>query len=91
MPSDPPACQQENGTTTARSPEDGSGPLDPAQDATEAPTFRHPQWMVGVVLVFAVAAIVAGLRDPVWWIIGTPCILVLLVYIWVRLRGSARS
>ena len=55
--------------------------------APEPPVFRHPQWMVGVVLVFAVAAIVAGVNDPVWCIIGTPCIIVLCVYVWVRLKG----
>jgi hypothetical protein len=44
--------------------------------------------MVGVVLVFAVVAIVAGLDNPVWWIIGAPCILVLFVYLWVRLKGT---
>lgn len=62
----------------------------PTEPPAEAPVFRHPQWMVGVVLVFAVAAIIAGLQNPVWWIIGTPCILVLIVYIWARLKGTAQ-
>jgi hypothetical protein len=55
-----------------------------AADPPEPPVFRHPQWMVGVVLIFGVAAILAGLRNPVWFLIGAPCILVLLVWLWVR-------
>jgi len=46
--------------------------------------------MLGVVLVFAVAAIVAGLGNPVWFLIGAPCILVLAVWLWVRLWGGGR-
>jgi hypothetical protein len=51
------------------------------------PVFAHPQWMVGVVLIFAVVAIVAGLRNPVWWLIGSPCILVLLIWIYVKIKA----
>lgn len=58
--------------------------MDPAD---ERPLFQHPQWMVGVVLVFSIVAILAGFSNPVWWIIGAPCILVLIVYVWVRLVG----
>jgi hypothetical protein len=47
--------------------------------------FPHPQWAVGVVLIFAVLFIVAGLGNPIWLVIGSPFILVLAVYIWVRL------
>jgi len=57
-------------------------------EPTERPVFQHPQWMVGVVLVFAVVAILAGLRNPVWWLIGSPCILVLAVWIYVKIRSS---
>ena len=53
----------------------------------ERPAFAHPQWMVGIVLIFAVAAIVAGFEDPVWWLIGSPCILTLAVYLVVRVVG----
>lgn len=53
----------------------------------ERPLFLHPTWMVGVVVVFAVAALVAGLRQPVWWLIGSPFIAVLVIVLWVRLRG----
>ena len=61
-----------------------------AAGADERPLFQHPQWTVGVVLIFAVAAIVAGLNNPVWFIIGAPCILVLIVYVWVLLWGPGR-
>jgi hypothetical protein len=58
----------------------------PTDEHDPAPSpFQHPQWMVGVVLIFAVVAIVAGMRDPIWFLIGSPCIIVLLVYVWVRL------
>jgi hypothetical protein len=62
----------------------------PAPDQRERPLFVHPRWTVGVVLIFGVAAIVAGLRDPVWFLIGAPCILVLIVYVWVRVLGAGR-
>ncbi len=78
---------------------DDASPDAPHDPSTEAPTpagagerplFQHPQWMLGVVLIFAVVAIVAGLSNPVWFIIGAPCILVLIVYVWVRLWGAGR-
>jgi hypothetical protein len=53
----------------------------------ERPLFQHPQWMLGVVLIFAVTAIFAGLDNPVWWLIGSPFILVLAIYVWVRFRS----
>ena len=51
------------------------------------PVFPHPQWMVGVVLILGIAAIFAGLNNPVWFVIGFPCILVLGVWVWVRIAG----
>ena len=53
-------------------------------DPEQPPVFRHPQWMVGIVLILGVASLIAGLNDPIWWLIGAPCILTLLVWIWVR-------
>jgi hypothetical protein len=41
--------------------------------------------MAGIVLVFAFAAIVAGIGNPVWLLIGSPFILALVLYIGVRL------
>lgn len=75
-------------------PADGSAPdrdapehFDEAWEREpERPIFQHPQWLLGVVLVFAVVAIFAGLREPVWFLIGFPAILVLVVWIWVQYR-----
>ncbi len=50
------------------------------------PLFQHPDWMVGVVLIFAVAAVIAGLSNPIWWLVGSPVILVFVLYTWVRFR-----
>jgi len=50
------------------------------------PLFPHPQWSVGVVLIFAVVSVVAGLSNPVWLLIGSPFILALLIFTWVRIR-----
>jgi hypothetical protein len=58
----------------------------PETKAPERPVFAHPQWMVGVVLIFGVVAILAGLNDPIWFVIGFPAILVLAVWLWVRWR-----
>lgn len=54
----------------------------------ERPAFAHPQWATGVVLVFGVVALVAGLGDPVWWLVGSPALLVLVVFVAVRLRAA---
>lgn len=51
--------------------------------------FAHRPWMVGLVLIFAVLAIIAGLSDPIWFLVGLPCILVLVLYIYVRIRSRA--
>lgn len=68
-------------------PTDPGGPDEPgaSQGSDGPPIFQHPRWMVGVVLIFAVLAIIAGFDNWVWWLIGSPCILVLVVYVWVRL------
>lgn len=58
---------------------------DQEDEPAEPPVFRHPTWMVGVVVVLGVAALVAGFGDPVWWWIGAPCILTAALYFWVRL------
>lgn len=51
----------------------------------ERPLFAHPPWMVGIVLVFGILAIMAGLSDPIWFFVGMPCILVLVLYIYVKI------
>jgi hypothetical protein len=52
----------------------------------ERPLFPHPEWMVGIVLIFAILSILAGLSDPIWLLLGLPCILVLALYIWARIK-----
>jgi len=64
---------------------DGSSNPDGRPDANERPIFMHPPWTVGIVLIFAVLAIIAGLSDPIWLLLGAPCILVLALYIYVRI------
>jgi hypothetical protein len=71
-------------------PEEAPTGAAPARESEERPLFLHPRWTVGVVLIFGVAAIFAGMNDPVWFIIGAPCILVLIVYVWVRVWGGRR-
>ena len=53
--------------------------------ADEKPLFSHPPWMVGIILIFAVLSILAGLSDPIWLLLGLPCILVLALFIYVRI------
>jgi L-asparagine transporter-like permease len=49
------------------------------------PLFPHPQWMVGVVLIIAVLCILAGIKDPIWFLLGLPFIIVLALFLYVRL------
>ena len=64
---------------------DGADQPDASPGSDGPPVFQHPQWMVGIVLIFAVVAIGAGLSNPVWWLIGSPFILALVIYVWVWL------
>ena len=59
-------------------------------DANERPLFAHPPWMVGIVLIFGVLAILAGFSDPIWFFVGLPCILVLVLYIYVKIVTRIR-
>ena len=60
-------------------------------DANERPMFLHQPWMVGLVLGFAVLAIMAGLSDPIWFFLGAPFILVLVLYIYVQIATRIRK
>lgn len=82
---DPPRETPRDESPSTAEPDHAQHPeLDPGID--EPPLFQHPRWMVGVVMIFGVAAIVAGLSQPIWWLVGSPFILALLIMIWVRLR-----
>ena len=60
----------------------------PEREPPELPVFQHPEWMVGIVLIFGVLAIVAGLLNPVWWLAGSPFVLALADWIYGRVRRS---
>jgi hypothetical protein len=60
-------------------------------DAKERPVFAHTPWMVGMVLVLAVLAIIAGFSDPIWLLLGLPCILVLALFLYVRIATRNRK
>ncbi len=57
------------------------------EERTERPLFPHPPWTLGIVLVIAVCALLAGLSDPIWLLLGAPCILVLLLFLYVRIAA----
>ena len=61
------------------------------ENSNEHPLFNHPPWMVGIVLIFAVLSILAGLKDPIWFLLGLPCILVLALFIYVRVVTRYRD
>jgi hypothetical protein len=63
---------------------DDSNRANEPPDPDERPAFHHQQWLVGVVVIFGVAALVAGFYNRIWWLIGFPYILTVLVYTWVR-------
>jgi hypothetical protein len=65
--------------------EDPSDELDEKPEEKERPLFPHPQWMVGVVLIIAVLSILAGIADPIWFLLGLPFIIVLVLFLYVRL------
>ncbi len=47
--------------------------------------FAHPQWALGMVLVLAVPFLVWGLfSHPIWLLLGSPFITVLVIWLTVR-------
>jgi hypothetical protein len=64
---------------------ESSNDPDDKLDGRERPVFAHPPWMVGIVLILAILAIIAGFSDPIWFLLGLPCILVLALFIYVRI------
>jgi len=77
--------RERRGVSNSTEPDPPDQPEIPLE--SEKPLFQHQPWMAGIVLVFAVAAIVAGFTNPVWWLIGSPLILALVLYIGVRLAA----
>ena len=57
--------------------------------STERPLFKHPPWMVGIMLILGAMSLFVGLTlDPFWLVMGAPAILTLLVYVGVRIALS---
>ena len=55
----------------------------------ERPLFKHPPWMVGIMLILGAMSLFVGLTlDPFWLVMGAPAILTLLVYMGVRIALS---
>lgn len=69
---------------------ENSGESEDRRCENERPLFPHPPWMVGIVLVIAVLALIAGLSDPIWLLLGLPCILVLMLFIYARITARNR-
>jgi hypothetical protein len=64
------------------------------REVTESPLFPHPPWTLGIVLVIAVCALLAGISDPIWLLLGAPFILALLLFLYVRIAqrlGKAKG
>lgn len=57
----------------------------PAWEPAPPPTFPHPPWTVGLVLVIAVVMLILGIfGHPLWLLLGSPFILTLGVWAWVQ-------
>ncbi len=52
----------------------------------EPSPFPHPPWTVGLVLVGGVITLLFGiLVSPIWLLVGSPFVLTLLLWLYVRL------
>ena len=61
-------------------------PEPPQWEMGPPPTFPHPPWTVGLVLVLAVVTLVLGLfGHPLWLLAGSPFLLVLGLWLYVQL------
>ena len=78
----PPPIDDEAGT---------SGEMPSGEDLLQ-PAFPHPPWAVGMVLVIAIPFLVLGvLGHPIWLLLGSPFILVLIVWVAVRIVERRRA
>lgn len=49
-------------------------------------SFPHPPWTVGLVLVAGAITLLFGiLVNPIWLIVGSPFVIVLLLWLYIRL------
>jgi hypothetical protein len=54
-------------------------------DSCERPLFPHPPWTLGIVLIFGVLSVLAGISNPIWFLLGAPFILVLALFLYSRI------
>jgi hypothetical protein len=70
------------GDGTRYSPDAGA----PNHDDLVVSPFPHPPWTVGLVLVGGVITLLFGLLvSPIWLLVGSPFVLALLLWMYVRL------
>lgn len=95
MTEDPSHLDDTSGWSGTGSPEEeDDGPPAETMDglSPDRPFFHHPQWTVGMILVFAVVFLLLGvLGHPLWLLIGSPFILTLVVWLLVRWTESRRA
>lgn len=59
---------------------------DDGGDDLEVSPFPHPPWTVGLVLVGGVITLLFGLLvSPIWLLVGSPFVIALLLWTYVRL------
>jgi len=79
---------QEHHREAARDSADAALPPAPEDDASP---FVHPPWTLGLVLVAGVITLLFGtLVSPVWLLVGSPFVLVLALWLYVRLIAPLR-
>lgn len=53
--------------------------------------YPHPEWTVGLILVAAGITLLFGLLvDPIWLLVGSPFLIVLALWLWVRFVALPR-
>lgn len=64
----------------------GGFPSDGREDgAAAASPFTHPPWTLGLVLVAGVVTLLFGvLVSPIWLLVGSPFVIALLLWLYVR-------
>jgi len=74
-------------STADGDPTAGDDPTLATEDHPLEPSpFPHPPWTVGLVLVGGVITLLFGmLVSPIWLLVGSPFVLTLLLWLYVRL------
>jgi hypothetical protein len=75
-------------------PDDAEDRRQPEEEADGAPLspFPHPPWTVGVVLILGVVSLLFGLLvRPIFLAVGSPFIIVLVLWLYVKLLSGRTS